>query len=106
MNVCTDFKLKKSSSSCYLEDIESITYGPFTSRFWMLRKHILLMDKKKFLSDPPFYAWDCLTLHVKNKWNVHILIKCEKTMTKFLKLLIHNLDTINGKRGTAISFKS
>lgn len=105
MNVMNDFNLKESSSSCYLEDIESFTYGPFTSRFWMLRKHILLMDKKKFASDPPFYAWDCITLQVKNKWNVHLIIRCEKTMEKFIKLLIHHIQTINGQRLTSVNVK-
>lgn len=57
-----DFTLKQSSSSFYLDEVEGFVFGPFTSRFWMLRKHILYMDKNKYAKDPPFFAWDCITL--------------------------------------------
>ena len=43
-NIVKDFMLRKSSSNCNLDEIDNFVYGPFTSRFWMLRKHILLMD--------------------------------------------------------------
>lgn len=84
-----DFTLKVSSSSCNISEIDGFIYGPFTSRFWMLRKHILHLDKSKFAKDPPFFGWDCITLHIRNKWDVHIIIRNEKVMTMFLKLLIH-----------------
>ena len=45
VNHVQDFVLHNSSSSCYIHDIESFVFGPFTSRFWMLRKHIMMMDK-------------------------------------------------------------
>ena len=45
VNDTKDIVLDKSSSSCYFQDIEAFVYGPFTSRFWMLRKHIMMMDK-------------------------------------------------------------
>ena len=44
-NVMKDFILRKSSSNCNLDEIDNFVYGPFMSRFWMLRKHILLMDQ-------------------------------------------------------------
>lgn len=35
-----EFKESRSSGSCYIDDIQCIIYGPLSSRFWMLRKHI------------------------------------------------------------------
>ena len=49
----------------------------------------------------PFYAWDCLTLQFKDKNDVYIIIRNESIMTLFLKLLIYELKTIDGNRGTA-----
>lgn len=57
-----DYNLEKSSSSFSFDDLESFVIGPITSRFWMLRKHILLMDKNKIELEMPFYAWQCITL--------------------------------------------
>lgn len=86
-------------------DVKSFTYGPFVSRFWMLRKHTILMDKKDLQLDPPFYGWDCITLGFDTKQDIHLIIKSEEIMTDFLKLLIYNMQTINGIRGTGIKFK-
>lgn len=33
-------KLEPSNSSCNFDDIEGFIYGPFTSRFWLMRKHM------------------------------------------------------------------
>lgn len=35
--------IEKSSASCFIDDIQSITFGAFSSRFWALRKHINCM---------------------------------------------------------------
>lgn len=51
-DICLEFQSKKlkklelmtSNSSCDLDDIEGFVYGPFTSRFWLMRKHINLMS--------------------------------------------------------------
>lgn len=51
-DICLEFQsqklkrmeLKISNSSCHLDDIQSFVYGPFTSRFWLMRKHINLMS--------------------------------------------------------------
>ena len=105
MNVMKDFELKDSSSSCKIEDIESFVYGPFTSRFWMLRKHIFYMDKNIFINDPPFFGWDCITLNLKDKWDVHLIIRSEKAMSMFLKFLIHHMETLDGFRGSSTPFQ-
>ena len=48
LNFLGDYTLRESTSSFDLADVENFVYGPFTSRFWMLRKHILHIDKNKF----------------------------------------------------------
>ena len=50
----------------------------------------------------PFFAWDCLTLHVKNKGDINIIVKNQDVMTKLLKFLIFELETLDGTRGSAI----
>ena len=34
------FKKRRSHASCQLSEITGFVYGGFSSRFWMLRKHI------------------------------------------------------------------
>lgn len=62
LNKVGEYRIEKSYSSFNLKDLKSFIYGPYTSRFWMLRKHILLMSIKTLKTNPPFYAWDCITL--------------------------------------------
>lgn len=64
LNYLKDFSLRESQSSFDLSDVESFVYGPFTSRFWCLRKHILHLDKAQFNEESPFYGWDCLTIQI------------------------------------------
>ena len=53
-----EFNKKNSSASCKLEDITGIVYGGFSSRFWMLRKHVNSVDMKTIQdSDMPFFSW-------------------------------------------------
>ena len=33
-------RLLSIGSSCKLSDIQGIIYGPFTTRFWLYRKHV------------------------------------------------------------------
>lgn len=97
-------QLKVSQSSFKLSDVTSFVYGPFTSRFWMLRKHIITMCKDELQKDPSFYAWECITICFKGKWDVYLIIRNEEIMTMFLKLLIMKTRTIDGKRDTALIF--
>ena len=71
----------------------------------MMRKETILLPKNKLLNDAPFYAWDCISLTIKNKWDIYLIIKNEKVMSDFLKLLIFKTESINGFRGSAIPFK-
>ena len=49
----------QSNSTCLVEDIDGFIYGGFSSRFWMMRKHINSLDihNTAASSDLPFYAW-------------------------------------------------
>lgn len=89
-----------------MSDVTNFTFGPFVSRFWMLRKHTIMMEKCDLRNDAPFYAWDCITLNVKNKWDIYFIIKNELAMANFLKLLIMKTNTIDGNAGTASLLKA
>ena len=56
-----DYKKVKSHASCNLDEIKGFLYGGFSSRFWMLRKHINSMDREN-LKTLPFFCWDCIVL--------------------------------------------
>ena len=72
-NFMRDIMCKESASSFKLSDINSFTYGPFTTRFWMLRKHYLMMSREDFNNKCLFHAWDCITLNIKNKGDVYLI---------------------------------
>ena len=97
--------VQKSLSSFKLRDVTSFVYGPFASRFWMLRKHTIMMDKKDLIKDAPFYAWDCITLSIKNKWDVYLIIRNEQVMKDFIKLLIISTNSVNGFKNSADGLK-
>ena len=99
------YKLRQSSSSFNISDIVSFTYGPFLSRFWLMRKETNLTNKQKLLNDAPFYAWDCISLSIRGKWDIYLIIKNELVMSDFLKLLIYRMETLDGYLGTAIPLK-
>jgi len=40
------YKKLKSNATCNIKEILSFVYGPSSSRFWMLRKHINSVDIK------------------------------------------------------------
>jgi len=51
------FKNVESSGSCKISEIENILFGGISSRFWMLRKHIMLLNKMTIEKEMPFFAW-------------------------------------------------
>ena len=69
----------------------------------MMRKYINQMEIRDLLSSGPFHGWECLTLRVKNNNDVYLLIKNELFMKMIIKLLIYELRTVDGNRGTANS---
>lgn len=44
LEIDPDYKIKDSSASTKVSDIESIVFGGIRSRFWMLRKHFNSMS--------------------------------------------------------------
>ena len=91
----------KSSASCMLSDIKGIIFGGVSSRFWMLRVHInsIPISGIKY-GDLPLYAWECITLEMKNK-NVDLVIKNENDMIKLITLIIISIETKCNKKGSA-----
>ena len=91
----------KSSASCKVSEIRGFVYGGFTSRFWMLRKHINSMDRQKLVTIP-FHNWECITLELEFRF-IDLVIEDMSEMDCFLKYLIYTLRTIDGKRNSANS---
>ena len=93
------FKSSESNSSFKLTDIVGFVYGGYSSRFWVLRKHINFMDKSEY-KNLPFYAWQCISLQTKHR-TIDLVIKDEKQMNIFLQYMIWSLKTVDGKSGSA-----
>jgi len=69
------YNLTRSSASCKLDDIKSFIYGGFSSRFWMLRKHINCLTSNEF-KNAPFKSWNCITLRLERR-DVDLVIEDE-----------------------------
>ena len=96
-----NFKYEKSTASCRFEEITGFIFGGMTSRFWMLRKYINLLDERKARLIAPFFSWECLTIQFKDR-ELNLVIKNEHHMQNILKLLISKLKTVDGTRNTAL----
>ena len=92
-------KLVKSKCSCSINLITGFIYGGFSSRFWMLRKHINSMDRLK-LDSLPFFNWECISIEIKNR-KIDLVVRDTHQMNLLLKFLIYHLETIDGKRYSA-----
>lgn len=61
-------------------------------------------NKRKFDGDKsgviPFYAWQCITLQLKNRY-VDLVIKNEQKMNMFLKFLVMTINTMDGTKDSA-----
>ena len=84
----------------WVDDIQFITIGGFSSRFWMLRKHFNSMTPENINLDAPFYAWECLSIDMGNR-DVDLVIRNEKHMKYVLKFIISGMRTLDGRKGTA-----
>jgi hypothetical protein len=52
------FKTVKSAASFKFSEVKSFIFGGFSSRFWMMRKHMNMIDTTdEDLMDLPFYSW-------------------------------------------------
>ena len=63
-----------------------------------MRKHFIYFDSS---NEAQFYSWECITLDL-GKRSVNLVIKDEKIMSSFIKLLIYKLRTVDGNRNSAI----
>jgi len=99
------YKLQESSASCNFSEILNIIFGGFSSRFWMLNKHINQLEKLQFFkNEVPFKSWECITLQLKHR-DVDLIIDNEKTMKMFLKILIYKMNTIDGSKDSGKKVK-
>jgi hypothetical protein len=64
----------------------------------MMRKHINLLNNEH---EAQFFAWECITLYVENR-TIDLVIKDEKIMSCFIKLLIFKLKTCDGNSNSAV----
>ena len=54
----TECRRVRSSASWRVDDIEGFLFGPGSTRFWMLRKHINSLEVQPSVPlNLPFYAW-------------------------------------------------
>jgi len=53
-------------------------------------------------SEFPFYAWECVTLLLIDGREIDIVIKNEKRMTQFLKLISYQIKSVDGTKNSAI----
>lgn len=75
----SNFKYEKSTASCKMDEITGFVFGGLTSRFWIHRKHINLLDEQKAKYQSPFFSWECLTLQMGYD-EVNLVIKNEHHM--------------------------
>ena len=93
------FTRDKSSGSCKVKDIKSFVFGGFTSRFWLMRKHINSMQVAD-LKNLPFFCWQCITISTDAR-DLNLVIKNETDMKFLVEFLIISLKTVDGIRGSA-----
>ena len=91
----------KSCASCKFSELKGFIYGGISSRFWMMRKHIISSFERV---EPEFYSWECISLEMENR-TIDLVIKDERVMTCFIKLLIHKLNTVDGQANSAIKIE-
>lgn len=94
----------ESRASCKISEIKGLIYGGFSSRFWMLRKHVNSISDEDF-NARPFYSWQCITLCLSRR-EVDLVIPDEAELTKLLKFLIVKLQTLDGNSSSAVPILS
>lgn len=58
-------------------------------------------DTVKKGKDEPFYAWDCINIKIRDRWDVNLVFPSEIAMKMFLKLLIYRTNSIDGQRDSS-----
>ena len=102
----TKYRETQCSGSCNLSDVKGILYGGISSRFWLLRKHLILLDRcKHTCGHVPFYSWQCITLQMENR-DVDLVIKNEKDMDDFIKIVVRAMNTVDGNKNSGDVIKN
>lgn len=84
------------------KDIKSFTLGPFTSRFWAYRKYVNSINCNQENEKQPFFAWQCLTLHLNEpRGDIYLVVEDVEILKKLLYYLIYVMETVDGNRGSA-----
>ena len=56
-------------------------YGPLSSRFWLLRKHICSMKLSDIQKTGlPFYSWQCITILLPEHKQINLVIEDDDSM--------------------------
>lgn len=84
-----------------LKDITGIVYGGISSRFWMLRKHMMNLDSCRHKHDRvPFKSWECISLQLGNR-DVDLVIPNQTDMDDLIAVVVKNMNTVDGNKGSA-----
>lgn len=64
----------------------------------MYRKHMNAFGPEKYLDESkiPFLSWQCITLQLKHR-DVDLVIKDQTEMDHLLKLLVYEMNTLDGR---------
>ena len=92
-----EYREKKSAASCKIEEIQGITFGPISSRFWIYRKHINSVKNLEM----PFYSWQCLTLNLKER-SVDLVIPNDQDFDRLVKYLLYKMDSVDGNKDSGL----
>ena len=93
----SEYREKLSSSSCCIDKIKGLSFGPVSSRFWIYRKHMNSLSAEKH----PFHSWQCITLNMEDR-DVDLVIPDQEEMDRLLQYLLFRLKSLDGNRGSAI----
>jgi len=61
---------------------------------------LILLGTINYNKNTPFYAWECITIKLKNR-DVDLVIRKDKSMNNLLFLLLYHMNTINGTANSA-----
>lgn len=95
------YSAHRSKASFNINEIEGLIYGGFSSRFWMLRKHIISLSFRNVISEElPFFSWHCLTVQLHGR-DIDLVIPNEKDLFDLITLLSYQLNTLDGSKDSA-----
>lgn len=91
-----------SNASVKIEQLEGFIFGPNSSRFWTMRKHINCIEQCHEY-EYPFFAWQCITLQTKYR-DIDLVIANRNHMMQLVHYLVLVLKTVDGMRNSAMPY--